>query len=1090
MKQTVRLVLLTAPLAVQFLTAPILTGQVLTINPNPSREFGQTTLVNPPVSAAPNLVEGRELYSPSGIAFDNTVSPPRVYITDTGNNRVLGWSNANKVSQGTFADQALGQESLTATFLEGPNAQGATLSTGMISPTGIAVDASGNVYVVDSGNNRILRFPKPYNQPLGDIVVDLVIGQKNFVSGLPNQGLPTPNATTLALGVVNPSTKQLLPSGLAVDSGGNLWVADTGNNRVLRFPASSLNSNGPSADVVLGQASFTSNQLPSQNLTQTNLGIVVNPTGIALDNAGNLYVADNFARVLVFAGPSISATQSAARVLGVPPPPSSNQPPVYPTSTTLGATNTAGTTLTGAPQGVFVANTPQGVSLFVADSPQNRVVRYDSPLSASIQTPAISPAQNGVIGQIGSTSGQANQGMANPTNGTFAFPIAGAVRPDTNELWVVDQNNNRTLAFANQGGEVYSTASRVLGQTDFIYDTVNLIVGSELWVSGYGAGMAVDKTSCTATQPVTCSSPPHLYIADSQNNRVLGFYDARLVGVDSRTLLTQKADIVIGQTDLMNSLVNSPTNDPGQPAATGLNHPVGLAVDANGNLWVADSGNSRVLRFPSPFAQTQGALQIANLVLGQALFNVSTPNVSQSNMVEPFGLALLSNGSLAVSDPLANRILVFNRQAGGDFTNGQAASLVIGQPNFSQQTAASSSSNSGFNSPRHIAVDSSDRIYVCDTNNNRLMVFSKPASTNPTAALEVTGFSAPQGVIVSFLTGYSWVASLGNGVMYQLPEFQTLETNPSTAAAINELGSFGPLDVTLDPFDNVVVADSANRVTFYFGELFYRNTASYAAGLGIVGAGPTPTMLAVLARLGSNFNFTPSYSGASQNSAPPWPLSSNNIQVQVNGAPAPIFRVDPSAIYIEIPNNAPTSGPADFVVSDMSTGQILAAATFTMQAASPGIYTTNSGGTGQAAITMYDSNFNVIPGINGPNNAIPRGNTITLWLTGAGNVPGLPTDGTPPNGAFYTPTAPTVLIGPNTAIVTGSAMSPQFPGLWQINVIVPQNTAPSSITPTSVVVLMDDYHSNIGGTNTPQGSPGSDQVLTLANQLITTIYVK
>lgn len=1084
MKQINRLVLVLAlPLA-----APILTAQVLTINPLPSREFGQTTLLNPPVSAAPNLVEGRELYSPSGIAFDNSVSPPRVYVTDTGNNRVLGWSNANKVSQGTFADQVLGQESLTATFVEGPNAQGATLSTGMISPTGIAVDANGNVYVVDSGNNRILRFPKPYSQPLGDIVADLVIGQKNFVSGSPNQGMPAPNATTLALGVVNSSTQQLLPSGLAFDSSGNLWVADTGNNRVLRFPASSLNANGPSADTVLGQGSFTSNQLPTQNLAQSNLGIVVDPTGIALDGAGNLYVADNFARVLIFAGPSIAATQNAARVLGVLP--ASNQPPAYPTSTTLGSTNTAGNTLTGSPQGVFVMNTAQGVSLFVCDSPENRVVRYDNPLSASIQAPAVSPAQSGVIGQVGSTNGQANQGMTNPNNGTFSWPIAGAIRPDTNELWVVDQSNNRALAFANQGGEVYSTASRVLGQTDYIYDTANLIVGSELWISGYGAGMAVDKTSCTTTQPVTCSSPPHLYIADSQNNRVLGFYDARLVGVDSRTLLTQKADLVIGQADLMNSLVNSPTNNAGQPTATGLNHPVGLAVDANGNLLVADSGNSRVLRFPAPFAQPTGTVQTASLVLGQALFTVAAPNISQSNMVEPFGLALLSDGSLAVSDSSANRILVFNRPPGGDFTNGQAASLVIGQVNFSQGAQASSSSNNGFNSPRHIAVDSSDRIYVCDTNNNRLMVFSKPASSNPTAALEVTGFSAPQGVIVSFLTGYSWVASFGNGVMYQLPEFQTLETNPSTSAAINELSSFGPLAVTLDPFDNVVIADSANRVTFYFGELFYRNTASYAAGLGIVGAGPTPTMLAVLARLGSNFVFTPSYSGASQNSAPPWPLSSNNIQVQVNGIPAPIFRVDPAAIYIEIPNEAPTSGPADFVVSDMSTGQILAAATFTMQSASPGIYTTNSGGTGQAAITMYDSNFNVIPGVNGPNNPITPGNTITLWLTGAGNVPGLPADGTPPNNAFYTPTAPTVLIGPNTAMVTGSAISPQFPGLWQINVIVPSNTAPSSITPTSVVVLMDDYHSNIGGTNTAQGGPGSDQDLTLANQLITTIYVK
>ena len=67
------------------------------LNPRPSRELGHAAEafnpLNPfPSSVNPNLVEGRELFAPSGIAMDTGVSPPIVYVSDSGNNRVLGWN--------------------------------------------------------------------------------------------------------------------------------------------------------------------------------------------------------------------------------------------------------------------------------------------------------------------------------------------------------------------------------------------------------------------------------------------------------------------------------------------------------------------------------------------------------------------------------------------------------------------------------------------------------------------------------------------------------------------------------------------------------------------------------------------------------------------------------------------------------------------------------------------------------------------------------------------------------------------------------------------------------------------------------------
>ena len=74
--------------------------------------------------------------------------------------------------------------------------------------------------------------------------------------------------------------------------------------------------------------------------------------------------------------------------------------------------------------------------------------------------------------------------------------------------------------------------------------------------------------------------------------------------------------------------------------------------------------------------------------------------------------------------------------------------------------------------------------------------------------------------------------------------------------------------------------------------------------------------------------------------------------------------------------------------------------------------------------------------------------------------------------------------------MSGSQLSPQFPGLWQVNAVVPAGTPSSTISPISVVVFLDDINSNYGGTSNPDGTPGADRLLTVPNGLVTTIYVK
>jgi len=252
-------------------------------------------------------------------------------------------------------------------------------------------------------------------------------------------------------------------------------------------------------------------------------------------------------------------------------------------------------------------------------------------------------------------SGESNRvKLHEPDATSLSFPSGGAFDPITKNLWVADSGNNRVLFYPASGTFSYGSANGVVGQTDFPFNSPNLIEGTEVWVfnSGLpGGGIAVDKSS----------NPPHLYIADTFNNRILGFNDARAVGTDARSLLSQKADLVIGQPDLSRAIANYPGGDPDLPTRTGLLRPVGLVVDDSGNLWVADSGNGRVLRFPPPFGVASATLQSAELVLGQSNFTQKDQSASRRTMSAPHGVALFPNGDLAVSDAALNRVLVFKK---------------------------------------------------------------------------------------------------------------------------------------------------------------------------------------------------------------------------------------------------------------------------------------------------------------------------------------------------------------------------------------------------------------------------------------------
>jgi len=1000
----------------------------------PSRIVGQPVLQQQGLitATAVNLVEGREFDLPQSVALDTSVSPPILYVVDAVNNRVLAWKNASAFTKGApVADLVIGQRDLLSTAPQGPAVSSSNLSTGLFQPVGATVDASGNLYVIDAGNNRILRYPTPFSQTGSLLPVDLILGQKITSGGSANQGQSAPSRTTLALA----GSSGALRAGIAFDTSGNLWVSDPGNNRVLRYPPSALASGAPydpAADLVLGHSDFTTVALPT-TLDPTQKNYLLQPSGLAFDPKGRLFVVDDANRVLVYA-PPFSSGQLASRIMGVVLPTQQQPTPPAISASTLGFVDSLGA---HPPQGVFFV----GSNPYVVDTGYSRILGYLPFDQWAPETTAFSPPANVVIGQLDFISGQPNRNQAKPDATSLNQPVTGAFVGT--DLFVADSANSRVLVFPQlSGGTLSSTANRLLGQDDFQYNSINLIEGREFgFISGGSA--VIDGLS----------NPPHLYVADPLNNRVLGFMDYRQVNAYT------KADMVIGQPDFFTALVNWPSNLSTQANNQGLCSPEGLAVDSNSNLYVADGCNARVLRFPAPFTQAPtGAPPQANLVLGQpSFYGQPIKDLSQSTMASAYGLAFTNEGDLVVSDVTANRVLFFRKPKGGDFQTGAAASNVIGQKDFISGSAGI------FRFPRGITIDADDQLYVADSGNNRIAILPNvPVSgNNPPLLFSITGLNNPYDVFVDLATDGIWVTDTNNNQVLRYPKYSNVINNPAPNGVINPV--FNPISVAVDPFSNPVIAENGtNRVSFYYPAIDYTSSAG-GVPQRLSGNAANYFQRFSPGMLSSIFAF-PGQSFGNQtvvNSSIPVPTTLGDVQVTVAGLPAPLLYVSPSQINFQVPGATPVGDSQEIQVLKASTGQVLASWLFRIDAVSPGLFTVNATGSGPVLAINQDGT------INDGGHPAKAGTYISLYGTGQGVINGMPPDGQPaPSSPLITAPLPLVFINA-TQVATSdtqfSGLAPGFVGLWQVNAKVPANVPPGAV---SVYISIDGINSLLDATGT------------------------
>jgi secreted PhoX family phosphatase len=320
-----------------------------------------------------------------------------------------------------------------------------------------------------------------------------------------------------------------------------------------------------------------------------------------------------------------------------------------------------------------VLYSPDGVAfdksgdLWIADTGFNRLLEFSPPFTSGEKATL-------VLGQddfVSTSPALSATGLDQPYGLTF---------DNGGNMWVADTNNNRIVEYKTPftNGE---TVSLVIGYPSFDKGVYPTTAGS--LAAPYG--LAFDRSG-------------DLWAVDYYNNRVLEYvppFENQM-----------NASLAIGQPDL--------TSNSDGTTANRLNLPSAIAFDENGNLWVTDSLNNRVLEFSYPFSTDQSA----TLVIGQNNFTTNFPGITDSSLNTPYGIIFDKSGNLWVTDGNNARVLEYTTP----FSNGMSASVVLGQTNFSEMTAGTSANLLA--EPYDVKVDDGGNLWVADTDNNRVLEFA------------------------------------------------------------------------------------------------------------------------------------------------------------------------------------------------------------------------------------------------------------------------------------------------------------------------------------------------------------------------------
>lgn len=613
-----------------------------------------------------------------GPATEAQLSSPRkavatangeVYIADSANNRIRKISAAGVLT--TVA--GTGDPGFSG---DGDNAIGAKLSF----PTDVATGANGAIYIADTNNSRI-RQVNSQNR------VDTIAGS-GFFGNTGDNG---------------PATRASFefPRGIAVDAGGNVYVADTLNNRIRKISIDGTvttiaggNSAGYAGDG--GQAGFS---------------LLYRPTSAAVDARGNVYFADT----------------GNHRIRRITP---------QGTINTIAGNGTNGFRGDRGPATAAQLNSPQSIAVdaagnvYIADTDNHRIRKVDT--------------QGTITTVAGSDPGGGDGGQSTAAR---LFQPSGVAVDSTGAVYVSDTANSRVRRIAPDGtvstvagtgaagyaGDKGVATSAQLNNPNglaldrsgslYIADTgnhairkvaggiISTVVGTGVSGNSGDFGPAAEATLFNPNA-VAFDIGGRMYVADSANNRV-------------RVVTNGTIQHFAGDPKGLPGFAG----DGGPAGAASFDYPIALAIEAAGNVYVSDYFNNRVRRISSSggISTFAGTGKRGNSGDGGPAVN--------AQFALPAGLAFDADRNLLVADLLNNRIRAIN--------TGGVVHAIAGFGGFGDSGDGGPALLASLASPRDLAVDSKGSIYFSDQDNNQVRKLVQSSVTIKTIVNAASGIAGP-----------------------------------------------------------------------------------------------------------------------------------------------------------------------------------------------------------------------------------------------------------------------------------------------------------------------------------------------------------
>ena len=662
-----------------------------------------------------------ELYDPTALALD---SAGNLYIADNDNGRVRKMDANGIIS--TVAGDGLNYYSG-----EGGQATEANLTT----TSGIVLDASGNLYIADAYDNRVCE-----------------VGTNGIITTVAGVGPNYPYDGALA-GDGGPATNAGLffPYGLSLDAGGNLYIADM-DDECIRM----VDTSGVITTIAgNGGATYFGDGCPA-----TNASLLL-PNGLAMDAPGNLYIADTHSerirKVLLYAVHptltllNVGATNAGNYAVVITSP--------YGSSTSAVATLTveAPPVVTVQPANeLAVAGNNASLAVTVAGSGPFGYLWYlagtnllQSSASSTISLPGVSSNNAGsytvvITNAYGSvTSAVANLTVVYPPSvtaqpasqtilagGNVTFTVSAGGAGPLSYQWQLDGTNipdmiptntffpivtvagNGTNGFSGDGGQ--ATNAELRGPNAAMVDAFGNIFIADWYnnrvrkVSTNGVIATVAGNGYTST-PVNGSaatntgfSSPAFVIADPAGNLFISVNGAnRIVRVGTNGILTIVAGVGSGF-----------SGDGGQAASARLNSPFGIALDASGDLFFADTGNNRIRK-----VGTNGIITTVAGTNGAGFTGDGGPATS-AKLYQPRGVFVDSVGNLYISDTCNSRVRVVGTNGIITTVAGNGIQSYPGYGTFAGDGGMAA--NAGLSHPDAVALDPFGNLFIADAYNNRI----------------------------------------------------------------------------------------------------------------------------------------------------------------------------------------------------------------------------------------------------------------------------------------------------------------------------------------------------------------------------------